>query len=136
MAEPALERVLALKAAATLKRHLPSWRLWRAFAEHHDWPVFAPPSFDMIGFCEELLVSGRSASGAKNVINSLKFVATLAGWRNFHEVLSCRVVQAWREPEFRPDRREALPLPLSVVAAFEDRVHEDLASHVTQDTFP
>ena len=44
-------------------------------------------------------------------------------------------MQAWCEPEFRPDRREALPLPLSVVAAFEDRVHEDLASHVTQDTF-
>lgn len=45
-------------------------------------------------------------------------------------------MQAWFEPACRPDRREALPLPLSVVAAFEDRVHEDFfASHVTQDTF-
>ena len=64
MAAPALVRVLSLKAAATLRRHLPSWRLWLEFAQRHEWPIYEPPCADVLEFCQELLTRGRSASGA------------------------------------------------------------------------
>lgn len=51
MAEPALERLLSLKAAATLRRHLLSWRLWLAFGQHHERPVNDPPAVELVGLC-------------------------------------------------------------------------------------
>ena len=130
-----LERLLRKKAHATLRRHLPNWRLWVDFAQLHEWPVFEPPEGDMVACLQGLVTNGKSKGGAKNTLCALKFVATLMGWQNWVDMLSKPVVTVWCDSSMsRQARKEALPLPLSVIAAFEARIHEDLAVGATQET--
>ena len=135
LAQPSLMRMLSKKAASTLRRHLPSWRLWLDFACHHEWPAYNPPLMDFVGYVQALLYNGKTARGAKNGIASLKFVAALMGWGAWLTTLGHSVVVAWCEPQASlSPRKEALPLPLSVVSAFETKIHKDLDSVVTKDT--
>ena len=128
-----LERWLRSKASATLCRHLPSWRLWVDFAQLHDWRVFEPPEADMVAFLQGLVINGKSEGGAKNTLSALKFVAALMCWQLWVDMLSKPAV--WHDSSMsRRARKEALPLPLSVVATFEARVHAGLAAGATQET--
>ena len=57
------------------------------------------------------------------------------GWGAWLTTLGHSVVVAWCEPQASlSPRKEALPLPLSVVSAFETKIHKDLDSVVTKDT--
>eukprot|EP00435_Cladocopium_sp_Y103_P058443 s1619_g20.t1 len=135
LAKSSLDRVLRQKAASTLRRHLPSWRLWSQFALHHEWPVYDPPLIDLVAFIQALVANGKCLGGAKASLCSLKFVASLMGWKAWLDTLAHPVILAWCEPSATGlPCKEALPLPLFVVAAFEAQVHEDLATSVTQDT--
>lgn len=89
----------------------------------------------MVAFLQGLVTNGKSKGGAKNTLCALKFVATLMGWQNWVDMLSKPVVTVWCDSSMsRQARKEALPLPLSVIAAFEARIHEDLAVGATQET--
>ena len=135
LAQLSLDRVVRQKAASTLGRHLPSWRLWSQYALHHDWPVNDPPLIDLVAFTQALMVNGKCLGGAKTSLCSLKFVASLMGWKVWLGTLAHPVILAWCEPSAtQVPCKEALPLSLLVVAAFEAQVHEDLAKTATQDT--
>ena len=135
LAQSSLDRVLHQKAASTLRRHLPSWRLWSQFALHQNWPVYDPPLIDLVAFIQALVANGKCLGGAKSSLCSLKFVASLMGWKAWLDTLAHPVILAWCEsPATGVPCKEALPLPLFVVAAFEAQVHEDLATSVTQNT--
>ena len=135
LAIDSLKQVLRSKAGATLRRHLPGWRLWTEFASSHTWPLFAPPLPDLVAFIRALVENGKTVGGAKAVLGALKFVASLMRWDDWLETLSSPIVLAWCNADKSwKARKEAVPLPLHTIAAFERRILDDLQERITQDT--
>lgn len=131
LATDSLKQVLRSRAGATLRRHLPGWRLWTEFAKSHRWPVFAPPLSDLVAFIRALVEHGKTVAGARTVLSGLKFVASLLRWDDWLASLSNSIVLAWcTNDKHLKARKEAVPLPLHALAA----VLNDLQDEITQDT--
>jgi len=97
--------------------------------------VYDRPLIDVVAFIQVLVANGKCLGGAKSSLCSLKFDASLMGWKAWLDTLAHPVILAWCEsPATGVPCKEALPLPLSVVAAFEAQVHKDLATSATRNT--
>ncbi|CAE7254597.1 FAM135A [Symbiodinium microadriaticum] len=123
LAQESLLRVLQCKAPATLRRHLIGWKLWSAFASEQSWNQYNPSAHALIVFFMALAESKRESPAA---LASQKFVAAILGWASWLRTLENPVVLAWCGNKRRQKaRKEALPLPLYVVAAFEQAVLQE-----------
>ena len=112
-----LRQVLKTKAASTLRRHVPGWRLCMEFGLGQTWRPLEPDLASVVSFLRTNAEAGHSCAAP---VASMKFVASLLGWKQLITILDNTVVAAWCAPlPSRQVRKEALPLPLFVVAAFE-----------------
>ena len=97
------------------------------FARASGYAVGGPSAEQLLDFLGALAVGAacdRGAlrrSGAKEKVRSLKFLAFKLGLASFRVILSGLIVDAWLSAEKWDKRsaREALPLPLTVVAQLE-----------------
>ena len=120
LAQESFLRVLQGKAPATLRRHLVGWKLWSSFALEQGWSHHDPTAHELIVFFMALAESKRESPAA---MAAQKFVAAILGWASWLRTLENPVVLAWCGNKRRQRaRKEALPLPLYVVAAFEQAV--------------
>ena len=123
-AMPSLKRVLQGKAAATLRKHFPGWRRWCSFAQQQQCALVSPPLQFMVWFFQAL---AEAKHGVSSCASALRFVAGVLGMLEWSAALSSPVVAAWcSEQAYRRARKEALPLPLVIVAMFEEAVLEDM----------
>ena len=121
---PSLKRVLQGKAAATLRKHFPGWRRWCSFAQQQQCALVNPPLQFMVWFFQAL---AEAKHGVSSCASALRFVAGVLGMLEWSAALSSPVVAAWcSEQAYRRARKEALPLPLVIVAMFEEAVLEDM----------
>ena len=75
--------------------------------------MYDPPLIDLVAFIQALVANGKCLGGAKSSLCSLKFVASLMGWKAWLDTLAHPVILAWCEsPATGVPCKEALPLPL------------------------
>ena len=131
---PIRDRLLAApitaSSAGTLSKHLGFWDTWKEFAS--DPSLSSLPSgkraLFLAEFLCELSAGGRRKTAKKTVscssmISALVYVASKSGCDALVETLNNPLVIAFKtNPDLVWDRKECLPLPLAVVAAFEARV--------------
>ena len=133
-AAKSLEQVLKGKAAGTLRRHLPGWRHWCDFARCYRYSLVNPEFVHQVRFLESL---AEAKQGAASCMAALRFVAGLLGFDEWGTMLNSPVAVAWcKAGVYRRLRKEALPLPLCAVSAFEEAVLADFMSgSFNSDTF-
>ena len=133
-AAKSLEQVLKGKAAGTLRRHLPGWRRWCDFARCYRYSLVNPEFVHQVRFLESL---AEAKQGAASCMAALRFVARLLGFDEWGTMLNSSVAVAWcKAGVHRRLRKEALPLPLCAVSAFEEAVLADFISgNFNSDTF-
>ena len=128
-----LECMLSQKAAGTLRKHLPGWKHWVAYATAHAWAGLEPGLPQLVFFFKDL--AETRICGAAS-LSAMKFTAALLGLETLQQQLAKPILTAWCEAgRRRRARKEALPLPLHAVAAFEQAIHADLQSELSHDSF-
>ena len=128
-----LECMLSQKAAGTLRKHLPGWKHWVAYATTHAWAGLEPGLPQLVFFFKDL--AETRIFGAAS-LSAMKFTAALLGLETLQQQLAKPILTAWCEAgRRRRARKEALPLPLHAVAAFEQAIHADLQSELSHDSF-
>ena len=126
LAEGCLIRVLRTKAAGTLRRHLPGFKLWVDFIHGTDLETPFARADLLVNFFDCVQAKHRSAIAPWR---SLKFVAALLGWDRLLATLANPVVVACSgDAAESKERKEAVPLPLYAVARMEAAVLAALAS--------
>ena len=128
-----LECMLSQKAAGTLRKHLPGWKHWVAYTTAHAWAGLEPGLPQLVFFFKDL--AETRICGAAS-LSAMKFTAALLGLETLQQQLAKPILTAWCEAgRRRRARKEALPLPLHAVAAFEQAIHADLQSELSHDSF-
>ena len=118
------------RAASTLQRHMIAWRQWSMFARASEYSAGAPSLEQLLDFLGALSIGASSDRGsarkgsAKEKVRSLRFLAYNLALTALCAILSGPVVEAWLAGDKwdRRPAREALPLPLSVVARLEKAI--------------
>ena len=132
LATASLLKILQRSAAGTLRKHFPGWRLWQSFASDHDWNGVSFSQSQLVLFLQALAEAGH---GAASCAGSLRFVAGILGHQRWIDHFADPVVKAWCSSNTRKvAKKEALPLPLHVVADLEASVCSDVVSGMSADT--
>ena len=112
---------------STLSKHMSGWLRWCEFAKAIQVPPRKPAPAAVLDFAQALSMGARvdrgckRAARAQGVLQALKFAGSKLGLLELMEGVSCPAVAAWVSSgkwEQAPPR-EAVPLPLSVVAKLE-----------------
>lgn len=127
LSQDALSFLFEDRAASTLSHHLNAWVRWCEFARALGVQPACPSPATMFDFVHALSVGAMLDRGqhrvavAKGVVGSLKFVATKLGLPGLLASVDSPAVTAWLTSDkwTRSLPREAVPLPLSVVAKLE-----------------
>ncbi len=124
---PALHFLFADREASTLSKHLSAWLRWCEFAKATQTNPGKPTPAAVLDFAQALSLGARvdrgckRAARAQGVLQALKFVSSKLGLLDLMDGVSCPAVAAWVASgkwEQAPPR-EAVPLPLFVVAKLE-----------------
>lgn len=115
------------RAAATLSKHSCGWRKWLEFARASGFNLGEPSSATILDFCQALsmgAIADRGAqrtSKAKAVVQAMKLVGHKLGAQKLLSGVKSHLVLAWlAQDKWQPKAsKEAVPLPLSVVAKLE-----------------
>ena len=115
------------REASTLSKHLSSWTRWLEFCRSIDVQAGKPSPAAVLDFARALSFGAASDRGrqriarAKEIIGSLKFVASKLGLPVLDDSVRCPAVSAWLASGkwARASAREAVPLPLTVVVRLE-----------------
>ena len=115
--------------AGTVERYLSSARQFLDYlAFHHIEPkdLTTAQLADFLYACEQGLEEDREICrlDPKAAVRALSWIARIAGLPSLWDILQDSLIVAFRSQKVA-DRREALPLPLAVVVAWERRVCED-----------
>jgi hypothetical protein len=128
--EPKVKHLTVLfstRSPGTLRRHIGGWRRWAKFAVAAGISLGAPSLAEVMDFCAALVEGSRSDRGSqrgnwsRGAVSSMKFVASRLKLDSLLKHLSEEVVTAWAQlgKWDRVPTKEAKPLPLHVVVAFE-----------------
>lgn len=131
--EQHLAVLFSSRQAGTLRRRFGGWMSWRAFALAASISMSTPSEQAAMDFVAGLVEGVRGdrgstrtrSSGASSTVSAMRFVASLLRLTEMAQALSSPVILAWLQHNARSSRaqllgrREALPLPLSVVMALE-----------------
>lgn len=116
LAEATLKKMLEGKAVATLKKRFSGWKLWCEFVAAQ---LLQPRNAGLavvVAFFHGLAETPRCGEA---VLCALKFAASFMCWDAFLADLKSPLVASWCKSDTHAARREALPLPLATVAAWE-----------------
>jgi hypothetical protein len=124
-----VRQAVARAQGSTLTRYLNLWDAWRDWAASVSVTCEDPGLQDVVDYLQELRQgASRDRSAHRQVsvastVKALRFVARKAQLAGLQEVLAMDLVSEYCAGTGQAhDRREALPLPLAVVAAMEQRV--------------
>ena len=127
--------VIMDKAPSTWKRHLSGWRAWISFCACVGWRAGAPKLARVLDFLHSSTEGaaldrgkGRAAS-ARSVLSAITFAAHKLRLASSLGSLDNPLLLSWKSADRweRLPTREAIPLPLTVVRAFERAVATDCA---------
>ena len=114
-------------AASTLSKHLDYWDYWKSFVDDPSLTELSEPNrvtklADFLAFTDG--GGGRKKTKKKSscsgLISGLVFIASKAECNNRVTALDTPLITSFRQtPETIAGGKEALPLPMAVVVAFE-----------------
>ena len=86
---------------------------------------------DLLHDCKEGSQQDRGVHKCTSavMIRAIGWLARHAQIQSLPALMSNPLIQAFRKPEGPRDRREALPLPLSTIAAWEEKIREPSTTH-------
>ena len=124
----------AASAASTVSKHLNDWDHWRSYAGDPSLANLTP--VERVKFMTDCLVAFGNGGRRNNctakvscngLLSALTYIAVNAECHNLVATLESSLVGSFRkDPEAVSARRESLPLPLAVVAAFERQISASL----------
>ena len=115
----------------TLSQYIRAIRIFLRGAEHHE----TPPSHFTLALMVDLLHECKEGSQQDRGVHKctpalmIRAIGWLAQVQNLPALMSNPLIQAFGKPEGPRDRREALPLPLSTIAAWEEKIREPSTPH-------
>ena len=118
----------------TLSQYIRAIRIFLRGAVHHE----TPPSHFTLALMVDLLHECKEGSQQDRgvhkctpalMIRAIGWLARHAQIQNLPALMSNPLIQAFGKPEGPRDRREALPLPLSTIAAWEAKIREPSTPH-------
>ena len=127
IAGEALNFLFLNRAATTLNRHARGWCKWSEFARASGANIATPTLAVVLDFCGALSIGavvdrgGQRVSKAKAALQAMKFVGYKLGIQGLLDVIENAMVEAWlaQDKWAQAAPREAVPLPVSVVAKLE-----------------
>ena len=128
--EPHRSRVVLGFAAGTTLRAIAAWRVWQEWADSCGAHAAAPLVRDLMDFFLESASASRSVRGSDRQLRDvrwltggLRWLAKHAQLEQFAKCMQDDTVCAYASKVLAPrDRREARPLPLAVLFAWQQRV--------------